>query len=62
MITETLIKKTRTPRNSDAIAAGLFKLPLEEKVSILKALNDNINAQVKAMQDAANAAQELLKS
>lgn len=58
----TTEKKTRLPRNADSIAAGLFKLSLEEKVSILKQLNENINQQVKAMQDAANAAQSLLTS
>lgn len=60
MTTET--KKTRTPRSVESITAGLFKLPLEEKVKVFKQLNENINQQVKAMQDAADAANQLLKS
>lgn len=55
-------KKTRLPRSADAITAGLFKLPLEQKVQVLKQLNEHINQQVKAMQDAADAASQLLKS
>ena len=54
-------KKTRTPRNADSILAGLLKLPLAEKVKLQKSLTENINAEVKKMQDDANAAQALLK-
>ena len=53
-------KKTRTPRNADSILAGLLKLPLVEKVALQKALTENINAEVAAMQKAANDAQALI--
>lgn len=55
-------KKTRTPRTADSILAGLLKQPLAEKVKLQKLLTENINAEVAAMQKAANDAQALLKS
>lgn len=58
----TTEKKTRTPRNPETIAKGLFNLPLEDKVAILKALNQNVNEQVKKMQSDADMAANLLKS
>lgn len=58
----TTKKKTRTPRKPEAISEGLFKLTLEEKVYILKKLNENINNEVKALQERADIAASLLKN
>ena len=53
-------KKVRTPRNADAILAGAVKLPLNERVKLLKALNNNINEEVAALQAAATEASKMV--
>lgn len=53
-------KKPRVPRTADSILAGLLKQPLAEKVKLQKLLTENINAEVAAMQKAANDAQALI--
>ena len=54
-------KKVRTPRNVDSILAGAIKLPLAEKVELLKQLQKSITDEVTKLQDAAKAAAELVK-
>ena len=53
-------KKVRTPRNFDSILNGAKSLPLNERVKLLKALNNNINEEVAALQAAANEATKLV--
>ena len=58
---EETTKKVRTPRNADSILSGVKKLPLTEKVAILKELQKDIAEEVTKLQDAAKAAAELVK-
>ena len=39
-------RKTRTPRNYDSILKGAMSLKLNEKVALVKALKESINAEV----------------
>ena len=58
---EEATKKVRTPRNVDSILVGAIKLPLAEKVELLKQLQKSITDEVTKLQDAAKAAAELVK-
>lgn len=54
-------KKTRTPRNADSILAGAIKLPLADRVALLKALQADIQKEVNDLQAAAEEAAKLVK-
>lgn len=57
----TDVKKTRTPRDRHAIYGGAIKLPLAERVELLKALQANIQDEVNNLQAAAENAAKLVK-
>lgn len=54
-------KKTRTPRNAESILAGAIKLPLADRVALLKALQADIQKEVNDLQAAAEEAAKLVK-
>jgi len=54
-------KKTRTPRNAESILAGAIKLPLADRVALLKALEADIQKEVNDLQAAAEEAAKLVK-
>jgi len=61
-MTDTKNPKTRTPRDRHAIYGGAIKLPLAERVALLKALQENIQAEVTSLQAQADEAAKLVKS
>lgn len=59
MSTETLEKKTRTPRNADSILHGTLKLELHERVDLVRELKKSIEEEVKSHQEIAKKAAEI---
>ena len=55
----TEIKKTRTPKNAESITKGALALPLQERVDLVTALEDSIQAEVDALKDAAAKAEAI---
>lgn len=52
-------KAPRVPRSYDSILAGALSLPLEERANLRDKLIEHVEAEIKRMQDAANAANKL---
>lgn len=50
------IKKTRTPKNAESILKGASKLPLREKVDLIKALQEQVHIEVDQLKQEAAAA------
>ena len=59
-MTET--KKTRTPKNADSITKGALALPLQERVDLVKALEDSIQTEVAMLKEAAAKADAIANS
>ena len=55
----TEIKKTRTTKNAESITKGALALPLQERVDLVTALEDSIQAEVDALKDAAAKAEAI---
>lgn len=49
----------RTPRSADAITAGALSLPLQERVDMVKVLQESITEEVRSVVEAANKAKEI---
>lgn len=52
-------RKTRTPRTLESITAGALALPLEDRISLTRALQDSIEKEVKDLNEAAQNAAKL---
>ena len=53
------IKKTRTPKNAESITKGALALPLQERVDLVKQLQDSITAEVETIKAAAAQAEKI---
>lgn len=56
------IKKTRTPKNADSITKGALALPLQERVDLVKTLEDSIQTEVAMLKEAAAKADAIANS
>jgi len=56
----TEIKQTRTPKGAASITKGALALPFEEQVTLLKALNESLQAEMDRRQQSAKEAENLL--
>lgn len=59
MTTETKTRKPRTPRNTESVTKGALALPLQERVDLMKAIQDSITAEVETIKAAAAQAEKI---